>query len=357
MVEGKPTPAVEDLAETKIKLGGWFNKLLQSECRIEAITIPAATGMSNVTLLFTVEWDEDNEVRKNKRFVARLQPKTTNPLFPAYDLEFQYQIMERLDKQSTIPVPRLIGLEKDDSVLGVPFYIMEYQPGRIPTDIPPYHMDGWLKHDADATQRKALWNAATDVLAELHTIDYKKLGLNNLLSPTQTPLEKQLSYWKIYHDWALESAPNSICTKALEWLHTNQPSNEPVALCWGDARISNMIFAESMDKVVAVLDWEMATLGNPIQDIAWFNYMDACFAEGLNCKRLTGFPSYEETLSEWQTKSGHSAKHYNYYTIFAGMRFALILSRILIITNQSTKLENNFACQILKKRMADLIHM
>ena len=91
-------------------------------------------------------------------------------------------------------------------------------------------------------------------------------------------------------------------------------------LCWGDARIGNIIFANSCDSISAVLDWEMAVLGNPVQDMAWFNYIDATFAEGLGMPRLPGLPSYEETTSRWEQASSFSAADYDYYWIFAGMR-------------------------------------
>ena len=252
-------------------------------------------------------------------------------------------------------MPNLIGLEKNNEILGVLFFIMEYHSGLIPSDIPPYHMDGWLKEKTSESQRKKMWNTATDVLISLHKLDYKKIGFSDLSSKEQTPLNHQLSYWKNYQDWALGEKTNRTCDEALQWLFENQPNKESTVLCWGDARISNIIFENSLDKAAAVLDWEMASLGNPVQDIAWFNYMDSCFSEGLGCSRLAGLPTYSETLSRWEKGSGYSIKDYDYYTIFAGLRFSLLLSRIMIITNQKDKADETFACKILKKRMKDVI--
>ena len=355
MTNDRPTPVVEDLAGTQIKLARWLSGLFQNDCQIEKITIPTATGMSNVTLIFTLKYHNSNNQEEKKKCVARLQPQELKTVFPNYDLELQYRIMDTLGKKSSIPVPSLIGLEENNKVLGVPFYVMEYHSGLIPSDIPPYHMDGWLKENTSESQRKKLWNTATDVLISLHKLDYKKIGFSDLSSKERTPLNHQLSYWKNYHDWALGGKVNRTCDEALQWLFENQPNKEPTVLCWGDARISNIIFENSLDKAAAVLDWEMASLGNPVQDIAWFNYMDSCFSEGLGCSRLAGLPTYSETLSRWEKGSGYSAKDYDYYTIFAGLRFSLLLSRIMMITDQKDKADETFACKILRKRMEDAI--
>ena len=106
-------------------------------------------------------------------------------------------------------------------------------------------------------------------------------------------------------------------------------------LCWGDARLGNIIFKPSLDAIAAVLDWEMAVLGNPVQDLAWFNYLDATFSEGLGMPRLEGLPSYEHTIARWEKASGFSAQDYGYYQIFAGMRYGLILSRIMLALKRS----------------------
>ena len=95
----------------------------------------------------------------------------------------------------------------------------------------------------------------------------------------------------------------------------------------------------------------MAVLGNPVQDLAWFNYMDATFAEGLGMPRLPGLPSYEDSIARWEQASGFRADHYDYYQVFAGMRYGLILSRIMLATGQDGEVQGNFACQLLKTTM------
>jgi aminoglycoside phosphotransferase (APT) family kinase protein len=306
--------------------------------------------MSNVTLLFEVEWREGGALC-SESCVGRLQPQVERPVFPSYDLSLQYEVMASIGRNSDIPVPELRGLELDPSVLGVQFYIMKKTPGRIPTDMPPYNLDGWMVHDTTEAQRATMWRAAIDVLGRLHRLDYRELGFAHLELPDKTPLQQQLDYWQHYLHWALEGEGHVICQRALDWLQANQPAAEPTVLCWGDSRLANIIFNESLDGVAAVLDWEMAVLGNPVQDLAWFNQLDATFAEGLGLPRLPGLPDYAQTIAQWEEISGYSARDYNYYRVFAGLRFGLLLSRIMLATGQQQEVQGNFACQLLQRQL------
>jgi aminoglycoside phosphotransferase (APT) family kinase protein len=354
MEETRPTPLIEDSEGTRLKLESWLSDHRKQKIHIPELSIPEATGMSNVTLLFDVCWEEDGNTVKEP-IVARLQPEIERPVFPDYDLSLQYEVMESIGKHSDIPVPQLRGLETDKSLLGVQFYFMKRTDGRIPTDMPPYNMDGWLMHETTLEQRQALWRAGVDTMARFHRLDYQAMGFEKLESADVTPLQQQLEYWQKYHDWAYDGARHEIAQPALDWLKNNQPVDEPTVLCWGDSRLGNIIFNESLDGVAAVLDWEMAVLGNPVQDIAWFNFLDSTFAEGLGMPRLEGLPSYEDTVKQWEETSGFSARDYDYYVIFAAVRYGLILSRIMFSTGQESEVQGNFAVQLLKRHMDGLV--
>ena len=349
----RPTPLVEDPEGTRKKLESWLSAHRGHSVSIPALNIPEATGMSNVTLLFDVEWQE-NDVLHSEPCVGRLQPEIARPVFPSYDLSLQYEVMASIGKHSDIPVPQLRGLETDKSLLGVQFYIMKRTDGLIPADMPPYNMDGWMVHAANEQQRARMWHAAVDTMAEFHRLDYRTLGFDKLAREGITALQQQLDYWEDYLQWSMEGTQHTICRTALDWLQAHQPSDEPTVLCWGDSRLGNIIFKESLDGVAALLDWEMAVLGNPVQDLAWFNYIDATFAEGLGIPRLPGLPSYEDTTARWEQASGFSARDYDYYTVFAGMRYGIILSRIMLATGQEAEVQGNFACQLLQKYLERL---
>lgn len=353
MENERPTPLVDDIEGTREKLESWFSHRRGTDVAIKGLKIPEGSGMSNVTLLFDIHWTEDGR-QQSLSCVGRLQPEIERPVFPAYNLSLQYEVMDSLGRNSDIPVPTLLGLEMDTSVLGVQFYIMAHTAGRIPPDMPPYNMDGWMLHEASEEQRANMWRSAIHTMARYHLLDYRKLGFENLLEPGKSPLQQQLDYWQGYHDWALDGACQETCQSALDWLAANQPADEPTVLCWGDSRLGNIIFSESLDTVAAVLDWEMAVLGNPVQDLAWFNYLDSTFAEGLGMPRLPGLPSYEETVEQWERETGLKADNYDYYLIFAGMRYGLLLSRIMLATGQNDQVQGNFAVQLLQKHLERL---
>lgn len=350
MAHSRPTPLVENIEATRLKLENWLSEHRGQQISIAELNIPEATGMSNVTLLFDVQWEENGE-QKREPIVARLQPEIERPVFPSYDLSLQYEVMEAIGRSSDIPVPELRGLETDTSLLGVQFYFMKRTDGRIPSDMPPYNIDGWMLHDTSVDQRTHLWHCAIDTMARFHQLDYKALGFDKLHEAGRTPLQQQLTYWRDYHDWAFEGSEHEVCQRAFAWLEANQPTDEPTVLCWGDSRLGNLIFNDALDGIAAVLDWEMAVLGNPVQDLAWFNYMDATFAEGLGMPRLEGLPSYADTTARWEAASGFSARDYDYYTIFAGLRYGLILSRVMLATGSADEMQDNFAVRLLKTHL------
>lgn len=352
MKEDRPTPLVDDLEGTRQKLTTWFSSRKGADVAVSDLNIPEATGMSNVTLLFDISWEENGE-RRSESCVGRLQPEIERPVFPTYDLSLQYRVMETLNEKTDIPAPVMRGLEMDRSVLGVPFYIMKKTEGRIPTDMPPYNMDGWMMHETTLEQRENLWNAGLDTMARFHQLDHRELGFDYLDQPElgATALQQQLQYWENYRDWAMEGRGHTVCEQAQRWLRDNQPRDEPTRLCWGDSRIGNIIFSEDCSTVAAVLDWEMVVLGNPLQDLAWYCYIDSTFADGLGMPRLEGLPSYEATVERWHRATGYSVDDFSYYEIFAGMRYGLILSRIMVATEQEDQVQENFACQLLAKKL------
>jgi aminoglycoside phosphotransferase (APT) family kinase protein len=98
-------------------------------------------------------------------------------------------------------------------------------------------------------------------------------------------------------------------------------------LAWGDARIGNMIFDDD-GRCAAVLDWEMAALGSPELDVAWFLFLDRHHSQGMGVERLEGFPSREATVARYEDKSGFRVRHLHYYEVFAALRFTILMSRI-----------------------------
>jgi aminoglycoside phosphotransferase (APT) family kinase protein len=221
------------------------------------------------------------------------------------------------------------GFEADDRVLGAPFFLMERIAGEVLSDNPPYHAAGWVT-EIKPEERARLWWSGVEMLGRIHRLDWRTLGLGFLETPgdAATPLGRQLGYYERFLDWAAEGEPHPLEASVLRWLRDNTPANvEPVQLSWGDSRLGNLMFREG--SCVAVFDWEMATLASPLADFAWWLYFDRHHSEGCELPRLEGFPSREATIERYRERTGFGVEYLRYYEIFAAMRFAVIMIRVL----------------------------
>jgi aminoglycoside phosphotransferase (APT) family kinase protein len=351
-----PVPR-RDLTETHERLLGWLVAKLPGARAVELSELsgPAATGFSNDTLLFELRYREDGQ-RVTRSLVCRIEP-TGSGVFPRYDVAQQYRIMRAL-RASRVPVPEMAWLEPDPSVLGAPFFVMERVAGRIPSDNPTYHTAGWVV-EIPAEERRALWESAVDALAEIHRQDPDALGVQlEAPAPGSDTAAWQLAHWSRYYDWVAAGSGKPLLAAALRWLHEHRPKSDARRLCWGDARIGNMIFEGG--RCVAVLDWEMATLGPPEMDLGWFLYMDRHHHECVGAPRLPGFPSRDETVARWQHRVGTRARHLEYWEAFAAFRFAAIMERLAgqmtmlgLLPADSTFAVDNTASRLLA-RILDL---
>ena len=261
-----------------------------------------------------------------ERLVVRIQPAGFQ-VFPEYDMGLQYRTMELL-APTDVPVPKVYWLDEGNpEILGADFYVMAQVQGRVPTDNPPYHKEGWLT-EASPEEREAIWLSSFDCMAKIHRLDYEALGFGFLDKPElgDTPLRQQINYYKKYLAWAARGLEQPTIETALEWLEKNRPDDSRKQLSWGDARIGNIIYDGT--KPAAVLDWEMVTLGSPEQDVAWEIFLDRHHSEGIETSRLEGFPSYEDTLAHYTMRSGFEVNDLHYYQVFAGFRFGVIMIRI-----------------------------
>lgn len=322
-----PTMWQRDLDADRTNLTSWLEERLPDarDLRVSDLVAPQSSGFSNDTLLFDLEYTQGGRAVRES-LVVRIEP-TGFQVFPEYDLGLQFRTMQMLAK-TAVPVPRTYWIEADDrDVLGGAFYVMGQVPGRVPTDQPPYHAGGWMT-EATPAERAAIWWSGIETLAAIHALDYRALGFDFLARPElgPTPLDWQLAYYERFLAWAARDRPQPLPEAALRWLRAHQPSGEPTVLCWGDARIGNIIFDGT--RPAAVLDWEMVTLGSPEMDLAWSIFLDRHHSEGLEVARLEGFPSYAESVARYEQLTGHHVRHLDYYQVLAGFRFAVIMIRI-----------------------------
>ena len=315
-----------DLGAIQDGLAAWLRTRMPEtrDLTISELTRPKA-GFSNDTLLFEVSCLAGGR-RCVERLVARFAPAEFR-VFPEYDLAAQAKVMQCL-APTGVPVPRVRWLEEDAGVLGQAFYIMDAIAGELPSEVPPYHSTGFC-FEATPARRARIWWSGLETLARIHKLDWRALGLEFLGAPGPgtDPIDRQLAYWARYLEWTVRGrAPQPILAHALAWLREHRYAPRHVALCWGDARLPNLIYRN--DEVVGVLDWEMAFLGDPEADLGWWLFMHWATGEGYGFPPLEGFPGREETIRRYEALTGRPVEHAFYNEVLAALRFGAIMARI-----------------------------
>ena len=317
-----------DFDRTRTQLTTWLATRLppNADPVLSTLEIPQGAGHSNETVLFDATWREEG-VARTRRFVGRIRP-TGRGVFPEYDMRLQYRCMETLGRYSTVPVPRVLWFEDDASVLGQPFYVMERVDGAVPSDNPPFAVMGWLAEATPAEQAR-LWRSSLGVLADIHALDWRGIGMGFLDRPRYgaTGFDQQLAFYAEYLPWAKAGTEHPLLDDTLAWLVAKKPTNlGPTVITWGDARISNMMYREFTP--VAVLDWEMACLGVPEVDVAWFWYICWFLTGGLGITNLPGFPDRDGTAAIYESVSGRQLHDLDYFEVWAAFRFGVIMVAI-----------------------------
>jgi aminoglycoside phosphotransferase (APT) family kinase protein len=339
-----PVPDQRDPELTRATLQAWLAGRLADAAGVvvEAVQTPASNGFSAETLLFEAAWQEPGTgTARRERLVAKVAP-TGFQIFPEPRFAEQFRLLQIL-AGTGIQVPPVHWHEPDPAVLGAPFYVMSRIDGDVPTDMPPYHTGGWVS-EASPAERESIWWSGLGVLAQVHGLDVAALGLDFVDQPRYGPtgLRQRLAYYEHYLDWAYDGTV-PVAVEALRWLRDHRPreTRDPVLL-WGDSRIGNIIF--SGGAVAAVLDWEMATLGQPEEDLAWFMFLDRHHSEGVGVERLAGFPGQDETIAHYEQLTGRAMRDMAYYEMLSAAKFAVVMARIgqLFISYELIPPDNDF---------------
>jgi aminoglycoside phosphotransferase (APT) family kinase protein len=162
-----------------------------------------------------------------------------------------------------------------------------------------------------------------------------------------------MSYYREFFDWAAQGTVHPTLDATWSWLVAHQPAEAgEVVLSWGDSRIGNIIWDDF--RCAAVLDWEMASLGQPEMDLGWWLYFDRQFSDGLGVPRPAGFGTHEDTIARYSELMGRPLHDLFFYEVFSGFRFAVIMVRLAellmgsdILPDDSDMATNNLATQLL----------
>ena len=259
----------------------------------------------------------------DRRYVLRRKPP--GKLLPsAHAVDREFRIMSAL-AASDVPVPRMHGLCMDDGIIGTAFYVMDFIDGRVfwePT-LPAL----------PAAERRGIFAAMSDAIARLHHVNYAAIGLADYGRPGSYVL-RQIDRWTRQYR-ASETETIAAMDRLIDWLPRHAPASEETTLIHGDFRIDNMIFHPSEPRVVAVLDWELSTLGNPLADFAYHMMpwrLGPDTYRGLLGYDLAalGIPSEEEGCALYCQRTGRTAlPDWDFYIAFNMFRLAAILQGIM----------------------------
>ncbi len=318
-------PWRRDPAETTPALARWVAHTMGDDARVEDVGEPG-NGMSSETALFTVVLPSG----ERDRLVARLAPMPdVYPVFQSYDLDLQRRCMDLVRERTTAPAPVCRYLETDPSWLGTPFLVMERIDGEAPADVPPYVFGGWVM-DATPEQRDALVANSVEVLAQVHTIDPTNADLTFITGPPSdaSAMDAQLAGQRAYYEWARDGVQYPLIEQTFAWLEANRPPEPDPVLNWGDSRIGNMLYRDFAP--VAVLDWEMATVGPREVDVAWMVFLHRFFqdlAVKFDMPGISDFMTPEAVCAEYEARTGYAPQHLHWYEVYGALRFAIVSVR------------------------------
>ena len=238
----------------------------------------------------------------------------------AHAVEREAQVLTAL-RSADFPVPRVHGLCSDDSVIGTWFYVMDYVQGRIFWDLtlPSIGRD----------DRPKYFDAMNDTLARLHLIDPAAVGLGDYGRPGNY-FERQIARWSRQYLGDVEAGRDPHMDRLIEWLPAHIPPGEETRIVHGDFRIDNMIFHPTEPRVLAVLDWELSTLGHPLADFSYhlmMYRMPQLVSAGLKGSDLAALniPSEAQYVAWYCRRTGRQAiAHLDFYLAFNFFRFAAI---------------------------------
>ena len=260
--------------------------------------------------------------RGSQEWVLRRPPR--GPLLPtAHDVLREYRVLKALNT-TDVPVPRVILACDDVSIIDAPFYLMERLHGLvIRSELPPFA--------GDAAGRVALSRSLIDALAALHTVDWQAVGLGDFGKP-EGYLERQVRRWTGQLEKSRQR-PLPDLDAVTAWLTAHMPISGPATIVHGDFRIDNAMYASDRPEVIAILDWEMATIGDPLADVGyllsfWREPGDpepGFTSDSWRVMEQPGFPSRTEIAEYYAERTGRSIGDMAFYVALAIWKLAILL--------------------------------
>ena len=266
---------------------------------------PIGEGHSNVTYLIT---------RGEERFVLRRPPRPPVPP-SANDVLRESRILRGL-QGTDVPTPDVLAVCDDEAVIGAPFYVMPFLEGHVVATEIPADLD-------NPEERRRMAFELVDTLARIHAVDWKQAGLDTLAKHTGY-LERQVNRFLGLWEYS-KTRELPVVQEVGEWLQEHLPDTPETTIVHGDYRLGNTMFAtEAPAKLIAVFDWEMATLGDPLADLGYmtatWSRPEGGFGTTFDVSTVThaeGFPEREELVERYAQASGRSLADLKWYQALA----------------------------------------
>ena len=277
------------------------------------------SGHSNPTFFIGGEM----EGGRRHDFVLRKKPPG-QLVASAHQVDREYRVITAL-ANTDVPVARTHLLCADESVIGEMFYIMDAVEGRI--------LINPAMPEQTPAERTAIFDSMNDVLARLHKVDYAKVGLGDYGRSGQY-IARQVARWtKQYAELKTEEIP--AMDKLAAWLPANIPAEDPTTIAHGDYRLGNLIVHPTEPRIVAVLDWELSTLGHPLADLAYncigYHLPDPPHGFANVDFRKLGLPTESEYVAAYCRRTGRERiDDWNYYVAFSLFRLAAIAQGVYV---------------------------
>ena len=243
----------------------------------------------------------------------------------AHDVVREYRVLSALD-ETPVRVPQPLCLCEDEAVIGAPFYLMERIQGQVIRDRLPAAFT--------EEERRAIGEELVDALVELHSVDWTKAELEGFGKPTGY-LERQLRRWTGQLELTLPfTRPLPDLEKAGEWLRDNLPDSQATTIVHGDYKLDNVMFAPSSPaRLLAILDWEMSTLGDPLADVGWMASFwldpddpgDDLLARTASVTQQPGFLRRADLVQRYADATGRDVSALDWYVVLAIWKLAILL--------------------------------